>query len=309
MATRVAGHQHVNLLSDVHEAKMIVPKDVAPNPNDLSRLGVQLHPSSVPDHVEFTLDGLRVWLPFSGAAQPQPVAHHGDESFSTKEDDIDAGAVGPHGPWKRLSRLASLNAVTGAKFDLDVDNIAAHEHRVQAIVHLSGGSIECLRSAKALGDAFVEFFTRNTGTVALQPFSEDVDYYATPDGAGQVEIGLGLLSDATPQIKFSVPADRAIVLVSLPPANVKGNTLNHYRHYYSLMEPIAENDQPFLRVLAFWDGARLRHTMPPPQWVPPGMKTPPAIFTTGGTCSCAVAQVFRKRTLRSSPAETPAQTT
>jgi hypothetical protein len=261
-------------------------------------LGIQLDPvPKDPDFKQFKLDKLRVWLPIPLAGQTQPVRHYGDEPFSPKEDDIDVTAVGPNGPWKRLSRLASLNALTNAQFDVDVHNLKPSENRLQSIVHLSGGSIECLRSCKPLGDAFVEFFTRNKGTLTIQPFSEDVDYHAEPVTGDRVEIGLARLHDVTPTVTFSVPTTHPVVLVSLPPENVKGNTLNHYRHYYPLMTRIEPDDQPFLRVVGFWDGAKLRHTMPEPGFTPPGCaRHLPPVVTTGGQCSCAVASAFRKVT-------------
>lgn len=292
-----AGHAHdpaPNVLSDVHTALMILHKDDAPDPAVLRPLGVQLDPvPNRPDYRQFPLAKLRVWLPVPLAGQTEPVRHHGDERFSPKEDDIDVNAVGPNGRWERLSRLASLNALTGAQFDVDVHKLKPDESRLQSIVHLSGGSIECLRSCKPLGDAFVEFFTRNKGTLTIQPFSEDVAYRAEPVTGDRVEIGLARLHDVSPTVTFSVPTTHGVVLVSLPPENVRGNTLNHYRHYYPLMTKIETDDQPFLRVVAFWDGSRLRHTMPKPGFQPPACQI--GFVTTGGQCSCAVASAFRRK--------------
>jgi len=291
------GHDHApNVLSDVHSALMMLHNTAVPDPSVLRPLGIHLDPVPRTDYSQFSLKNLRVWLPVPLAGLFQPVKHFGDELFSANEDDIDVNSVGPNAPWKYLSRLASLNAMTGAKFDVDVHNLKAGENRLQSIVHLSGGSIEALRSCKALGDAFVEFFTRKDGTRVIQPFSEDVDYFVPAGSAGTVDIGLGRLNDKDPVVTLPVPTTNPVVLTSLPPDDVKGNTLNHYRHYYSLMEPIDEDKQPFLRVVAFWDGMRLRHTMPKPGHRPPGCPPQPDFFTTGGQCSCAVASAFRKVT-------------
>jgi hypothetical protein len=287
------GGAHSHALSHVHRTKMLVHKSAVLG-DSLRALAIEPRASVSDDYQEVSVEGLRLWLPVSGAVRREPVRHVEDEVFSNEEDRIDTADVGPGDHWHRLSRLACLDTITGASFDIDVDALHPDENRLQGIVQLSGGRIECVRSHKSLGDAFIEFFTRES-TKAIQPFSEDVDYIVPADPTGSVEIGVGLLHDREPRFSWYVPADVPLVITSLPPEDVKANSLNHFSHYYPLMKDLPDTERAFVRMLAWWDGNRIRHTMPPLGWVPHNLEAPIQLLTTGGPCSCAASRVFKSR--------------
>ncbi|MBI3531777.1 MAG: hypothetical protein HY068_04780, partial [Burkholderiales bacterium] len=115
-------------------------------------------------------------------------------------------------------------------FNVDVTRPDAA--KVQSVVRLSGGTIGCLRSHKALADGFFEFYDE-CGTIAVQPGVEDVQFTVPADRKGFVQIGFGNLGDDAPTCVPSFPADTPMIFSSLPPdgASIPAD-LNHFHNYY-----------------------------------------------------------------------------
>ena len=251
----------------------------------------RLRPAVVKDdrYLAFDFKGWRVHLPLTTPRQ-QPVDHAVDEIFDATEPvDSTACALVGSDPdrWKPLSRLPILNHLTKSPLRTGVHT---NEARVQGIVELSGGRLECVYSKKALRDAFFEFFT-DDDTVLIQPAAEDVEYTTTTDGT--VTLGVSpqhAHSDITPVPLLVDPLP--FVIISLPPDDIKPTNLNHFANFYRLMVTSDDNDKgPFVRMIARCDrNSHLVHTMP-------GIKNVLKSrahdrIRTVETCSCLASQVF-----------------
>jgi hypothetical protein len=238
--------------------------------------------------VAFSLKGWILRLPMS--SRQEPVEHTADQPFPLEEPTPATACqlVGPNADWSPLTRLATLNHVTGSTLGVNMKEPDAKV--IDAAVRLSGGRLECVRSYKALRDAFFEFFT-DTTTVAIQPAAEDV-VFSLPASSGAITLGLSTIQmpSAVVETKVILTEDTTLKVISLPPKGApKATNLNHFFNYY----PIMKNGgaAPFLRVLGRCDGTSLVHTMPGINSMDFETYHQPKI-RTDENCSCLTAQVY-----------------
>ncbi len=282
------GHAHDGHL---HNALLRVQESAfADGPGILSQLPMPVSPLSVPGWVTLKIKGMAVWLPFN--ERYDAVQHEPDEEVGESGFEVTCAKVGAEPDrWRPLTRLGNLNALTKGAFDVDV---TGRDARVQSVVRLSGGNISCLRSHKALADAFFEFYDEY-GTITVQPGVEDVKYTVPPDQDGFVRIGFGNLGDTQPTIVARIRADAQLLIDSLPPVDAPiAPDLNHFGNYYKLMSGTLR--QPLVRMACRCENNQIVCSMGGREGIHRSFLEQFGginLLTTGGSCTCLVAQAFR----------------
>ena len=288
------GGLHGGHLAHMHTPTLHVPTAAVKGvvADVLERLKPVPH-GGIKDYSAFDLSGWSLHLPV--AETPEDVAHSPDETiFSEKElaDEIAVGLVGPDADWTPLTRLPVLGDLTAKDFDIDVKH--PDPQRIDAIVALSGGRLECVRSTKALRDAFFEFFTESE-TLLVQPAAEDTKYTVNAPN-GTITLGISRIHGALPKIhEFPLAVDglAPLKVTSLPVEGAARPTdLNHFFNYYKLMKQPSQ--KPFVRVLSRRDEQlkKIVHTMPGIKAFDLTANNLPHNERTVDTCSCLAAQVF-----------------
>ena len=286
------GGLHGGHLAHMHTPTLHVPTVAVKGvvADVLDRLRPVPH-GDIQDYSSFDLSGWFLHLPV--AQTPEPVGHSDDETvFSHIElpDEIARKLVGKDADWTPLTRLPILGDLAGGTFDIDVDK--PDPDRIDAVVRLSGGRLECVRSKKALRDAFFEFFT-DTKTLRVQPAAEDTQYTVNAPN-GSITLGISRLHGVRKIHEFPLAVDGLppLLLTSLPVHKAPRPTdLNHFFNYYKLMKR-AER-KPFVRVLSrLDDSGNIVHTMPGIDKVDSRANDLPHNERTVDTCSCLAAQVF-----------------
>jgi hypothetical protein len=249
-------------------------------------------PTAVDGWTTLDIRGKTLWLPYNG--RYDPVTHTGDENIGAGGFDVACTTVGKNANWTPLTRLGDLHALTGTSFAVDVT--APSASLVQSTVRLSGGEIGCLRSYKALADAFFEFFDEHK-TIRLQPGVEDVQYSIPANAEGFVPIGFGDLGAAAPAVVVEVSANAKLIIDSLPPQGAPhAADLNHFRNFYKLMS--GNPRKPFVRVACRCEDGQIVHTMAGTHGIHRHFLDEGGGFLgikvlTTPTCTCLVAMAYR----------------
>jgi hypothetical protein len=288
------GHGHEGHLHNV--AVRVQESAVADGVGIFSQLPIPVTPASVDGWVTLDIKNKTVWLPANG--RYDAVRHEPDEEVGEFGFEVTCAKVGAVAErWRPLTRLGNLNALTGGAFDVNVNGVDA---RVQSVVRLSGGSIGCLRSYKALADAFFEFYDEY-GTITVQPGVEDVQYTVPADPDGFVRIGFGELGAAAPGVVVPFRTDTPLIIDSLPPPGAPiAPDLNHFGNFYKLMALRAGGPEklrrPLVRMASRCENNQIVCTMGGREGIHRSFLAQfagPDFFTTPGVCECLVAQAFR----------------
>ncbi len=274
-----------------HQARLFLPDD-AFDAGKFTGLAMPAGPPPAPGFTEIEISNKTIWLPFNG--RYDPVRHDADEPVGRRGFDITCSLVGNDpNRWTPLTRLGNLNVLTSGAFDIDVEN---PDSRVQALVRLSGGRIACLRSYKALADAFFEFVDLD-GTVTVQPGVEDVQFTVETDG--DVQIGIGELGATEPATVLPFRSKAPIIMQALPPKDAPHPpNLNHFANFYKFMVPRAGKKlrKPFVRVCARCEDGRIVHTLGGKDGIRRDFLKEfvgANVLTTPGRCTCLVAAAFK----------------
>jgi hypothetical protein len=293
---------------DAHEARLYIKDDALNRTGTGPRPGLLVEaklPAAqrISGYTAFDCNRLQLHLPLNG--RRDPVRHEADESVG-KTEPTDASCAGmTKEAFRTLGRVPNLNALCQVDFDRG-NLMTPAPSLVQARVVLSGGALYGTKSYKALRNAFFEFFDDKphdgSGTLAIQPAVEDVEFVFDGDATGAITLGFSDLDDVDshPPQEFVLSVagnEPCILLQSFPPASGPfrdpSATLDHFSMYYPLMVHSRERLEPMVRTLArCTEEGSIVHTMPLITDTTKARFATTARRTTSCTTSCLAAQAF-----------------